>query len=641
MMPAKRQHLKGALPDMSEYLKSVRRLALVSAMVAAVLSGCAPVSLKPDEARTAEQAINAASQIDATADRQRFLLRAAADFQNSGDDKSARRILQSEALRTPGETVEDQYRILAMSSAVALEDFHWAESLAAIIPPDQHLRYPDELKPDALDAQYRLYNLAGEPMKAALTLMGAAPETSGFEFQELNDLIWQALKRSSDELLNEAATTVVGFESQGWLELAARMREPGLSLEAQGRIIREWRFNWLGHPAAELPPSELKLIATLLQQQPGHIALALPLSGPLAEAGKMVRDGFLAAFYDSEVARDETEESDIPASDLRITITDSHGKSARELLEVLMQHSPDMIIGPLEKETVTALGQMENLPVPVLALNYVSSDASTTPANLTQFGLSAEDEARQIADQVIAEGLSQVLVLIPRGEWGDRIEQALSERLGDHGGVILNSDRYFGTDNFREITADLLGINTSRQRALELQRTIGRNIEFEPRRRQDADAIIMVAQPTIARQFNPLFGFYFAGNVPVLSPSVIYEGQPDPNRDRDLNGVRFTDIPWILEPDTRFRTDARSHFQGIDGPLGRLFAMGADAWALSSRLPLMQQVEDTQYSGHTGVLTLDRQGRMHRSQLWARFERGSPVTLTPVRDQSESAADQD
>ncbi|WP_339802784.1 penicillin-binding protein activator [uncultured Marinobacter sp.] len=634
MMPAKRQHLKGALPDMSEYLKSVRRLALASAIVAAVLSGCAPVSLKPEDVRTAEQAIDAASQIGATAERQRFLLRAAADFQKAGDHPSARRVLQAEALQTPEETVEAQYRLLAMSSAVALEDYHWAENLAALIPPDQHLRYPDELKPAALDAQYRLYNLAGEPMKAALTLMGAAPETSGLELQELNDRIWQALKRSNDDLLNEAATTVVGFESQGWLELAARMREPGLSLEAQGRIIREWRFNWLGHPAAELPPSELRLIATLLQQQPGHIALTLPLSGPLAEAGKMVRDGFLAAFYDAETAR-ASDENGTSADGLRITITDSHGKSASELLEILMRQSPDMIVGPLEKETVTALGQMESLPVPVLALNYVSSDASGTPANLTQFGLSAEDEARQIADQVIEEGLGQVLVLIPRGEWGDRIEQALSARLGDHGGIILNSDRYFGTDNFREITADLLGINTSRQRALELQRTIGRNVEFEPRRRQDADAIIMVAQPTIARQFNPLFGFYFAGNIPVFSPSVIYEGQPDPSRDRDLNGVRFTDIPWILEPDTEFRATTRTHFQGVDGPLGRLFAMGADAWALSSRLPLMQQVDDTRYSGHTGTLALDRQGRIHRSQLWARFENGSPVTLKPVSDQDE------
>lgn len=621
---------------MRDYFTKARYLTLATLLLAVLLNGCAPVTLQPEAAQTPEQAISAAASLSPGDEQQRFLLRSAANFQNEGDHSSARRVLQADFLQEPVEDVADQYLLLSMASAVALEDTRWAESLTAQVAPGQHQNYPEHLQAEAVQFQYRLYEMAGESLKLALTLMAATPELSGLDPAEHQNTLWRALKQTPDEELNAAAASAIGFESQGWLELAARMREPGLSLDAQGRIVREWRMNWLGHPAAEQLPGELELIATLLQDQPARIALTLPLSGPLAEAGRMVRDGFLAAFYqeNTDRAAEHRELSasgveDLSTPDVRITITDSHGRSAEELLHLLMQSQPDLIIGPLEKDTVTELGRMSELPAPVLALNYVGGDNIQPPASLLQFGLAPEDEARQIADQLISEGLRQVITLIPRGEWGDRVEQALTERLRQNGGAVINSDRYFDTDNFRDITASILGIDTSRQRALELQRTLGRNLEFEPRRRQDVDAIVMVAQPIIARQFKPLFSFYYAGDVPVLSPSIIYHGEADPSRDRDLNGVRFTDLPWILDKDTPFRQQTRAELPETEGPLGRLFALGADAWALSSRLPLMQQIPDTHYSGHSGILTLDPQGRIHRTQMWARFESGIPVTLYP------------
>lgn len=633
MMPANHRHLKGALPDMRDYSTTTRRLALATLITAALFSGCAPVSLQTESVQTAEQAIASSERFDSRNEQQRFLLRTAARFQEQGDHSSARRILQATPLQQADDEISDQRLLLSMASVVALDDVFWAESLAQSMPPENFQRYPEDRQPSAVRLQYQVFEMARETLKLAKLLMIAGPELSGLEPQEHQDQIWQALKRLPDDQLNAATASAIGFESQGWLELAARMREPGLSLEAQGRIVREWRFNWLGHPAAELPPSELNLIATLLQTQPAHIALALPLSGPLAEAGQMVRDGFLAAYYQEQMERAGTsaeEGGELP--EVRITVTDSHGRNAEELLRTLMQSNPDLVVGPLEKDTVTELAGRQELPVPVLALNYSGGDPARTPAGLTQFGLAPEDEARQIADQLAAEGLLQVITLIPRGDWGDRVEQALTERLNAHGGLVINGDRYFGSDNFRDVTANLLGINTSRQRALELQRTLGRNLEFEPRRRQDVDAIVMVAQPTVARQFKPLFAFYYAGNVPVLSPSIIYEGQPDPSRDRDLNGVRFTDVPWILDKDTQFRQQVRTEMPDTEGPLGRLFALGADAWALSSRLPLMQQIDDTRYSGHTGVLALDHAGRIQRTQMWARFESGTPVPQLPEPD---------
>ena len=169
---------------------------------------------------------------------------------------------------------------------------------------------------------------------------------------------------------------------------------------------------------------------------------------------------------------------------------------------------------------------MSTLPVPVLGLNYLPREV-TAPDGLYQFGLSAEDEARQIANRLDAEGIDQILVLIPTGNWGDRLETALLDQLAENGGIALDIERYFREDNLRAVTADLLGITVSRDRAIDVERTAGIDVEFEPRRRQDADGIVMVAEPTVARQFKPLFAFYFGGDLPVYSPSI--EG-PGPER---------------------------------------------------------------------------------------------------------------
>ena len=163
-----------------------------------------------------------------------------------------------------------------------------------------------------------------------------------------------------------------------------------------------------------------------------------------------------------------------------------------------------------------------------------------------------------------------------------------------------------------------------------MERTIGLDVEFEPRRRQDAQAIVMVAEPTIARQFKPLFAFYYGGDLPVYSPSIVYEGTPDPARDRDLNDVIFTDIPWVPDDQNELRREASQVLAGTRGQLGRLFAMGADAWQLSKRLPLLRQVDTASISGQTGVLTMTRAGSIHREQLWAQFRNGVPERLPKI-----------
>ncbi|WP_250829195.1 penicillin-binding protein activator [Marinobacter sediminum] len=632
MPPLERRH-KPNYPEYFELAMTKNRInhrALASILTVALLSaGCASVNLQSHIAQTPEQALDLAGQEDNRETAQRYLLRIASRFQDQGDDMAARTLLQSPQLTQLTPPMENQKRLLAMAGAVALQDSEWARSLTVDLDVESFINYSPELVGRAADLQAQTFALAGDRLSSAMTLVLLSQTDGTANPQELHDRIWQLLKAVPEPELEVANTESIGYEVQGWLELAAAFREPGTGIDEKGRTIRRWQNNWPVHPAAQVLPSELQLIATLAESRPEKIALAIPLNGPLASAGKAIRDGFIAAYYlDKSVDRSKTD----------IRIVDTSGGAFSELYRELSGQDIDLIVGPLEKDSLAGLRSLNTLPVPALGLNYLPA-GSQVPDGLYQFGLSAEDEARQIADRLAAEDIRDVLILIPQGEWGDRVESALLQRMAENNTTALDIERFFREDNLRAVTADLLGITISRDRAIQVERTIGMDVEFEPRRRQDAEAIVMVADPTIGRQFKPLFAYYFGGDLPVYSPSIVYEGSPDPSRDRDLNAVIFTDIPWVLSEANELRTQSANYLSGTRGQVGRLFAMGADAWKLSKRLPLLRQIETASVNGETGVLTMTPEGSIHREQTWAQFRNGVPELLPELeKPMSESNA---
>lgn len=631
MPPITRRHKRNnpeyCEPAMTRYRLNLRITALLMAMVL-LFAGCASVNLESHVAASAGEALDVAVSVGDRREAQSYLLQAADRFQSQNQHRDARTLLQSDQFDAADQETANQQILLSMASATALNDARWAEDIASEIAPDHFLNYERNLINRAAKLQEQTYRLAGDHLAAAVTLTLLAEADADADIQSLHDAIWQNLKQTSDTQLADEEGRAMGYAAQGWLELAGILREPGATLDEQGKMIRSWQNNWPDHPAATTPPAELQLIASLAESRPERITLAVPLSGPLASAGAAIRDGFFAAYYEDDSADREK---------ISVRVVDTSGATFTQLYKELAIENQDLIVGPLEKDALATLSDMESLPVPVLGLNYLPSDTKAPPG-LYQFGLSAEDEARQIADRMTAEGVDQVLVLIPAGEWGDRLESALLQRLEQNEGVALDIERYYREDNLRAVTADLLGITVSRNRAIDVERTAGIDVEFEPRRRQDADGIVMVAEPTVARQFKPLFAFYFGGDLPVYAPSMVYEGNPDPSRDRDLNGVIFTDTPWILEENNEFRRVVKEAMPDIRGQLGRLFAMGADAWRLSKRLPLLQHVDGATIDGQTGKLAMTPQGSIHREQLWARFRNGTPEGLPALEESTATEA---
>jgi outer membrane PBP1 activator LpoA protein len=264
--------------------------------------------------------------------------------------------------------------------------------------------------------------------------------------------------------------------------------------------------------------------------------------------------------------------------------------------------------------------------VPTLALNY--GDEQSNVEQLYQFGLSAEDEARQVAEKAWLSGHKTSLMLTPATPWGQRVAESFSEQWQQLGGTVLESTHFSADKSYSKAIEELFNIDTSKQRARRLQSIIGRNAEFTARRRNDVDFIFVVATPNQARQIKPTLAFHFAGSIPVFATSHIYSGTASPLLDRDLDGVIFAETPWLLSYQNKTLK------QGIDanwpdnaGQLGRLYALGVDAYQLFPRIQLLSTNRENKIAGATGLLTLDATGRVVRTLEWAYINNGK---ITPL-----------
>jgi hypothetical protein len=277
------------------------------------------------------------------------------------------------------------------------------------------------------------------------------------------------------------------------------------------------------------------------------------------------------------------------------------------------------------------LSSQEHLPVPTLALNY-SNISENLPKELYQFGLSPEDEARQVAEKAWLDGHNQAIVLVPQGLWGDRIYTAFQQQWGMFGGEVIEKQTFAANDSdFSQPLQKLLNIDESRNRISLVRRILGTRIETEPRRRKDIDFIFVAALPPQARQIRPQLKFFYAADLPLYATSHVFSGVAQPGKDRDMDDIVFCDMPWVLDDASQqgaqLWQDIAPTWPERAESLRRLYALGVDSFNIIPHLRRLSAYHFQQFEGQTGTLNLDDSNRIMRQLLWARFENGAPKLL--------------
>jgi outer membrane PBP1 activator LpoA protein len=211
------------------------------------------------------------------------------------------------------------------------------------------------------------------------------------------------------------------------------------------------------------------------------------------------------------------------------------------------------------------------------------------------------------------------MIIQSSADWSKRASQTFSQEWLSSGGVLVSNTTLTEAKNFSaEIERSLL-LPTSRARHQRLENIIGQKIEFTPRRRNDIDMIVIFANSKQTRSIKPLLAYHYAGKLPVYSSSHINDGLEHTTENRDLNDIIFNEIPWVLEPNTLKRQVAERYVS--NKKLGRLFAMGLDAFYLHPRIEQLRQAPDSQLQGMTGRLSL-QDNRVKRELQIAEFVKG-------------------
>ncbi len=458
---------------------------------------------------------------------------------------------------------------------------------------------------------YRLNRSYIASARERIYLDGLLGET---EQRQNHDAIFATLLQVPARSLADQANKAITSDLRGWLSLAAMTRRYQDDPLRQLDELNKWKQVWPNHPASIRLPQSLTLLSKIVSERPKRIALLLPFRGPVSTIGRSVRDGFLAANYEH-------------GASVSIDLYDTFGADIATLLQLAEENGADLIIGPLQKEDVTRVAGM-TLNTPVLALNR-TLDGSTNP-NLYQFGLAPEDEIYQISSQVSDEGHVNALVIYPDSEWGNRNFAVFKNDWDARGGIIVDSEAFSDQRDYSDVVKSLLNVDASEQRAADLRRIIGTRFEFTPRRRQDIDFVLLLANPVQARGIRPALDRFYADNVPVYATSHIHEYGEAWIDAIDLNRIRFCDIPWKLTEGDPTQQIVQTHWPLARGQLAPFFALGVDAHRLYPRLQQLKELRDDRIFGATGILQVNAFNVIERKLMWAQFKDGRPIAAPIV-----------
>lgn len=274
-----------------------------------------------------------------------------------------------------------------------------------------------------------------------------------------------------------------------------------------------------------------------------HIALLLPLkSKDFGAAADAVQQGFMAAANRQQ-----------PPLPIRVYSDFDENNSVAAVYRKAISSGAHAVVGPLTRNGVSALAAEHYIPVPTLTLNIVEGKPAEM---LYYFGMPVEAEARQAAQLAKRQGLRQAIIITSRAQWAKRLQTAFEEEWLASGGEILRATEY------TNVPAELADISETPD-----------------------TAIFLAADARTARLIRP----YLPNKLPIFATSQIFTGNDNTLTNYDLNGIRFVDMPWLLQPDH----PAVMAYPHATPPLPidreRLYALGIDAYRLT-RLLLSKRI---------------------------------------------------
>src|SRR5476651_2731644 len=508
------------------------------------------------------------------------------------------------------------------------------------------------------------------------------PLLQGKPHQDNIDKTWAALTQLTPQDVSNITINADENTLQGWLDLLSVWQSNKQDPDLLKAGIKDWQRRYPVNPAAKTLPTQLNSVLSFQPSSTEKIALFLPMSGAAQVYGNAIQQGFNAAINGlpsqpapqqapadpnaavpqtdpnaavSPSAAETTAANPQPATSAapaisaapvnpraQVKVYDTSTQPLAVLLAQAQQDGASIVVGPLLKDKVTELGSTQT-SLNVLALNQPETEKNAP--NICYFALSPEDEAQDAARHMWSQQKRMPLLLVPRGNFGDRIAQAFANEWQKLGGQTVLKQGLGSAGELRSsigsgirLTGTPVMASDAAAPAQAQGVTIrGITIPAPPTDAQivqgssggAVDSVYVVATQNELTLIKPMLDMSGSGRSrpSVYASSRSYQAGAGPDYRLEMEGVQFSDIPLLAGSNPALMQQATAKF-GNDYSLVRLYAMGIDAWSLANHFSQMRTLPGFEVSGSTGDLSANPNCVIHRKLPWLQYRQGSLVPVS-------------
>jgi outer membrane PBP1 activator LpoA protein len=322
------------------------------------------------------------------------------------------------------------------------------------------------------------------------------------------------------------------------------------------------------------------------QAKRAHVALILPTgSATLGRLAEAVRQGFAAAA--------EVQGRDSPP--VVATAIENEGTALLDACRAAQAAGAVLIVGGMTRDGATSLAVSDCPRQPTLALNELQG-AVSAPETLYSFTLSLENEARQVALLAVADGMKSVVLIGSPSPLSRRVLEAFEREWSRAAGQVAGRLTFSGTAEDAPLVRERLA-----------------NVR--------ADMVFIALDQPEARAVRP----YITAMLPVYATSMSINPRAETIVNVDLQGVRYVDMPWFVQPDH----PAVMVYPQPRSPMSveeeRLYAFGIDAFRLATQM--LRSDRKWPLDGVTGKITLEAGNFFARTPTAAEIDGGRVIPL--------------
>lgn len=423
-------------------------------------------------------------------------------------------------------------------------------------------------------------------------------------------LIWQQFSSLTQWQLAKLASAKPPY-SKGWLALIHYANKYGDKVNQFHRYLINWQRQYPNHPANAIIDDIQQNLTILPVSVISHIAIILPLSGKQQAAGTAAQQGILAAYNNNSAQQ--------------LHFIDATKLDWSTLNQKLADLNIDQVIGPLLKNNVNSYLANNTSSISTLLLNL----PETIQLSAEQFAISMrpEDEAIQAAETLSRRAYQKPMVISHNDPVSKRIALSFAQQWQKNTGKTPELFYFSEGKNMQKSLQASLDVSQSLVRIKELKRRMKQTLKTESRNRRDIDMIYVIGNAKQTRLLKPYIDVNispFADIIPVFASSRSHSAKVDRQGTRDLSGLTFTEIPWLLASKQQNKPLVALNNQlwpQRSDSLQSIFALGFDSLTLIKKLPLMRQASYIRYFGQIGVLKLNDNNILTRSLLWGKYRR--------------------